>query len=104
VGLGSEGRLLEREVEVVAQVGAAAGPTARAATESVAEPEEVAEDVAEVGEDRGVEAAARPEPRVSVSVVALPLVGVAEDAVGLGRFLESLLGLLVARVACGRRT
>src|SRR5262249_57928366 len=97
VGLRAEGRLLEGQLEVVAEVGAAAGP-APAAPEEVAEAKEVAEDVAEVREDRGVEAAA-PEPGVPEAVVALALLGVAEDAVGLGRLLEALLRLLVARVA-----
>ena len=41
------------------------------------------------------------EARVAVRVVALALLGVAEDAVGLRRLLEALLGLLVARVAVG---
>ena len=48
----------KRQLEVVAQVGAAPRAAA-AAAEDVAEAEEVAEDVAEVREDRGVEAAAR---------------------------------------------
>ena len=64
LGLGAEGRLLEAEVEVVAQVGAAARAAARR-PKSVAEAEEVAEDVAEVGEDGGIEAgppAAPPNP------------------------------------------
>jgi hypothetical protein len=38
---------------------------------------------------------------VAVGVVALPLLRVAEDAVGLGRFLELLLGFLVPLVAIG---
>ena len=59
VGLGAEGRLLEGQLEVVAQVGAAPRARRGAAAEDVAEAEEVAEDVAEVGEDRGVEAAPR---------------------------------------------
>ena len=59
LGLGAEGRLLEGELEVVAQVRSAARAAAPAA-EGVAEAEEVAEDVAEVGEDRGVEAGRRP--------------------------------------------
>ena len=58
VRLGPERGLLERQLEVVAQVGAAPRAAA-AAAEDVAEAEEVAEDVAEVGEDRRVEAAGR---------------------------------------------
>ena len=46
-------------------------------------------------------AAAPLDARVAVGVVAPALVRVAEDAVGLGRLLEALLGLLVAGVAVG---
>jgi len=56
--LGALGRGLEGDLEVVAQIGAAARPGA-AAAERVAEAEDVAEaaeDVAEVGEDRRIEA------------------------------------------------
>jgi len=96
VGLGSEGRLLERDLEVVTEVGATAGTGASPPSEDVAEAEEVPEDVAEVGEDRRVEAGGgATQPRVSVGVVAPALVGIAEGAIGLGRFLESLLGLVV---------
>src|SRR6185503_20240599 len=61
--------------------------------------EEVAEDVAEVGEDRRVDAARTAEAGVAVGVVAAPLLGVAEDAVGLGGLLEAVLRFLVPRVA-----
>ena len=100
MGLGAEDGLLEPEVEVVAQVGAAPRAAA-AAAEGIAEPEEVAEDVAEVREDRGVEAGGSAQPGVAVGVVALPLLGVAEDAVGLGPLLELLLRFLVPLVAVG---
>ena len=40
-------------------------------------------------------------PGVAEAVVGRPLVGVGEDRVGLGRFLELLLGVLVARIAVG---
>ncbi len=103
VGLGTEGRFLEGQLEVVPQVGPAAWSAAPSAG---AEPEEVAEDVAEVGENRGVEACASetagsPEAGMAVGVVALALVGVREDAVGLRRFLELLLRLGIAGVAVG---
>ena len=69
-----------------------------------AELEELGEDVAEVREDifGGVAlATAAPEPRISKAVVACPLFGIGEDAIGLGCELELLLGRLVARVAVG---
>src|SRR3990172_897053 len=97
--LGPERGLLERKVEVVAQVGAAPRPPPPG--EDISEAEEVAQDVAEVGEDRWIETGARAEPGVSVGVVALALLGVAEDAVGLRRLLEALLRLAVPGFAVG---
>src|SRR6266704_1287728 len=100
VGLGAEGGLLEGDLEVVAQV----RPPARAAAaapEEVAEAEEVAQDVAEVREDRGVEPGPRAHPGVTVGVVTLALLGVAERAVGFRALLEAVFRFLVARVAVG---
>ena len=97
--------LLERNLHVVAQVGAALRPAApAAAAEHVAEAEDVAEaaeDVLEVREDGRVDAAA-PAGRaghagMAEAVVARALVGVGQHRVGFGRFLEALLRGLVAR-------
>ena len=100
----SERRLLESDLEVVAQVGSgrrSPGAPPRAA-EQVAEAEEVAQDVAEIGEDRGIEpAGAARHPLVAEAVVARPLVGIREDGVGLRRLLEALLGGVVPGVAVG---
>ena len=57
-----------------------------------------------LGEDRRVEAAgaaARRDRGMAEAIVARALVGVGEHGVRLGRFLELLLGGLVARVAIG---
>ncbi len=100
-------RLLERDLEVVAQVGAALRSAAPPpAAEHVAEAEDVAEpaeDVLEAGEDGGIEAARgrAAETGVTEAVVHVALVGVGEDRVGLGRFLELLFGCLVAGIAIG---
>ena len=65
-GLHPLGRFVERDLEVVAQIGAALRPAApSAAAEEIAEAEDVAqaaEDVAEVGEDRRVEPARAAAP------------------------------------------
>src|SRR5437870_4533445 len=71
------------------------------AGDHVAEAEEVAEDVAEVREDGGIEPARGAHAGVAVGVVALPLARIAQHAVRLGRLLELLLCLLVARVPIG---
>ena len=110
--LGAARRVLEREFEVVAQVGAAID--AVAAAPAALRAEDLAEDVAEgVGEAaealRPAAEAARPRPgtearrRVDAGVPELvvggALLGVGEDLVGLLRLLEFLLGTLVVRVA-----
>jgi len=94
-------RLLERDLEVVAQVGAAIHARARAPL-----PEDVAEDLAErVGEVREARAAAachaglRIHAGMAEPVVRGALLFVGEDLVGLLRLLEVLLGLRVVGVA-----
>src|SRR5258706_572792 len=74
--------------------------------EHVAEPEDVSqadEDVAEVGEDRGVDAraACAPDGGVPEPVVRRPLVGVGKDGVRLGALLELFFRGFVAGVAVG---
>ena len=98
---------VERDLEVVAQVGAALRTAAAAAAaEDIAEAEDVAEaaeDVLEAGEDGRIESAGRraAERRRGRSGRTVPLVGVGEDGVRLGRFLELLFGRLVAGIAIG---
>ena len=97
----------KRDLEVVAQVGAALRAAApAAAAEQIAEAEHVAEDVgevAELAEHRRVEAGAAAgrelTPGVAEAVVQAALLGVGEDRVRLRRFLEFVLGRLVARIA-----
>ena len=69
--------------------------------EEVAEPEEIAEDVGEVGEVTRIEAAgpaAAVDGGVAIAVVPGALLLVGEHLVRLGRFLEALLGRAVVRV------
>ena len=76
-------------------------PPPAPARRTAAEAEDVAQDVGEVGEDRGIEpaeAAGAAHALVAEAVVARPLLGVGEHRVGLGGLLEALLGLLVAGV------
>src|SRR5438552_1950807 len=104
-GFGSGRRLFERDFEVVAQIGAALRTAAAArAAKQVAEAEDVAEaaeDVFEAGEDAGIESAAgrRRHARVAEAIVGGALVGIGEDGVRLGAFLEALFGLVIAGVA-----
>src|SRR5687768_6872974 len=95
-------RLLELDLEVVTQVGAplrSGAPRPAAKAEDVAEPRE---NIFETGELRRVEALSRAaNPRVSKAIVARALVGIAQDGVGLRRFLELFFGLDVALVAIG---
>ena len=96
--------VLEAELQVVAEIVAAlcAGAAAAAgAAEQIAKAEEVAQDIAEVGKSVGVETGGSRAGHAGVPVVVVggALLRIAEHAVGLGRLLEPLLGLLVVRVA-----
>src|SRR5690606_35935731 len=94
-------RLLQLQLQGIAQVAAALdrGASAAAATEDVAE--HVAEDIREVATAEAACAGAhvRVDTGMAILVVGRPLVGVGEDLVGLVGLLEFLLGLLVIRVA-----
>ena len=100
---GPAGRLLEVDLQLHQQVLAGARAAATLA-EEVAE-QAAAEDVAEGRHDVfGVAEVVDPgplQPGVPVAVVALALLLVGEDLVRLGRLLEALLGLGVARVLVG---
>src|SRR5690606_23551780 len=106
-GLGAARGFLERDFEVVAQVGAALrSPAGAGAAEDVAHAEDVAETaegVCEAGEDGGIEAGAgcRSEPGMTEAVVHPPLVGIGQHRIRLGRFLELFLGFLAAGIAVG---
>src|SRR5690606_30802826 len=94
-------RLLERELELVAQVSAAVHlrPAARSDAENVAE--HVAEDVAECvrAESVRAEAAACPDTRMAEPIVSRALAVVRQDLVGLLDLLELGLGLRIVRIA-----
>src|SRR5262249_52250245 len=106
-GLGTARRFLERDLEVVAQVGAALRSAAPAPTaEQIAEAQHVAEDVGEVAElleHRRVEARAgagrRLHAGVSEAIVEAALLGIGEDRVGFRGLLEFLFGRRVAGIA-----
>ena len=100
-GLDALRRLLELDLEVVAKVGAALRAGAAAAAAEAENVAEAAEDVFEAGELRRIESLRAADAGVAEAIVARALVAVAEDGVRLGRFLECVLGLLVARVAIG---
>ena len=109
LGLGAARRLLQRDLEVVAQVGAAVDAVAarrRAAAEDLAE--DVAEGVGEAAEALGpaprarrAEARRRIDAGMAELVVGGALLGVGEDLVGFLRLLEFLLGALLSGLRSG---
>src|SRR5581483_8878714 len=106
LGLHPERRFLEFEAQVFAQVGAtlsAIPPAAAARAEQVAETEQVAEDVAEVLEDGGIEpdTARAAHARVSEAIVLRALVAVGEHRVRLAALLEAFFGIAVAGIPVG---
>ena len=101
-------RLLEADLHVVAQVGAALArvAAATAAAPAAAHAEQVVENIGEgrgeIGaEAAGAAAAALLEGGVAVAVIGGALVAVLEDLVGLVDFLEFVLAVLVAGIAVG---
>src|SRR5215831_16449465 len=106
LSLGAVRGFLKRDLEVVSKVRPALRPAATpAAAEEVAEPEhvaEVAEDVFEPGEDAGIEAAGtrrRAHARVAKAIIGRAFLDVGKHRIGLGAFLEFLLGGVIARIA-----
>src|SRR5688572_17056477 len=106
-GLRAFGGFLEGDFKVVSKVGAALWsrpPLLPACAKHGTEAEDVAEaaqDVFEAGEDARIEAGAAAEPGVAETVVHAPLVGIGQDGIRLGRFLELVLCVLVAVIAVG---
>jgi hypothetical protein len=92
-------RLLERDLEVVAQVGAAEHGRAPAAAAAEDLAEDVGKDVAEPAHGARAGTNLRIDAGMAELVVGRALVGIRQDLVGLLRFLEVLLGLRVLRVA-----
>ena len=108
LGAHAEHRVFEADLQVVADVFAALRARAPAPppppAEQVAEAEEIAQDVAEIGERFGVEAAGRRRAlhaRVAEAVVGGALLRIAQDAVRFAGFLEFLFGRR-DRPDCGR--
>ena len=100
-------RLLETDFQIVAYVFAAlrasAPPAAAtAAAEQIAEAEEIAQDVAEIGEGFGVESTRAPrilQSGVPEPVVSGSLLGVAQDTIGFRRLFEEILGIGIVGIA-----
>ncbi len=103
-GLAGEG-LLEADLHVVAQVGAALAAGAAAAP-AAAHAEQIVEDVGEGRGEVGAEAAGAAGPAVleggmAEAVIGGALLGVLQDLVGLVDLLEAVLAVLVAGIAVG---
>ena len=112
--LGAVDRLVERQRDLGLEVAAAlcGAPSADAALtaagallRAAASAEQVGEDVAEAAAERtrvkATAATGREPERAGAAVVGLALVGIGQDVVRLRDLLETLLGLLVARIAVG---
>src|SRR5580658_453978 len=105
--LGAECSLFELDGYVFAQISAALHPAAAAsaASEGIAEAEELAEDFAEILERRGVEACARTggaaHAGMAEAVVERALLRVGQYGVGLGDFFEAFFRIRIVRIAVG---
>ena len=100
-------RFFKFQVQVFAQVGAALGTAAAAAAaaEQIAKAEQVAKDVAEILENRRIEArrtrSAPAHARVSKAVVQRTLVAVSENGIGLRDLFELLFRVRIIGIAVG---
>src|ERR1039458_6535359 len=108
VGVNTEHRLFERQLQVVAHILAAlrtvAPPAAGASAEQIADVEEVPQDIAEIGKSIGVEtrrAGRTLQPCVAITVVSGALLRIAQNAVSFRRRLKILLGVGAVRIAVG---
>ena len=97
--------VFERHFQVIAKIFAALRAIASAAAPSstakqVAKAEQIAENIAEIGEGGRIEALRSHtlQPLVAIAVIGGALLGIAQDAVGLGRFLEPLFGILIVGI------
>src|SRR6266550_2173290 len=102
----ARGRFFERERHVVSQIGPAlraAASTPSTASKQILEPEEISENVVKILEGGGVKsltAALAGKPCMTVRVVKLPLLGIAQHAVSFGAFAELYFRLsFVFRIA-----
>ncbi len=105
--LNAEDRLVKFEVQVFAKVGSALGATATTAAlaENVAEAKDVAKDVAEILEDRGIESsrtsATTAHARVPEAVIQRSFLAVREDCVRLRDLFEPVFRFRIVGVAVG---
>jgi hypothetical protein len=101
----TEHGFFKRERKVIQEVitGTGSGPGTRRTSES--EPEKLLKDVTERAEDILIAPepaeAGTPQPFMPIGVVNLPFLGVPQDLISFGGFLEAFLGFLVARVSIG---
>ncbi len=94
--------VFEIQLEVVPKILAALHPAAAPPppAEQIPEPEEVAQNIAEIRERVGIESARGAlQPLESVAIVSRPFLRIAQHAVRLGGFFELLLGAVVVRIA-----
>ncbi len=92
--------------EIVAEIFAALGLAAAArsgagAAEQIAQTEQVAQNIAEIGEGGGIEALAAHalQSAVAIAVIGGAFLRIAQNAIGFGRFLELFFGRLIVGVA-----
>ncbi len=100
--------VFERHLQVVPQILATLRPVASSAratpsraAKQVPKPEQIAQNIAEIGERGWIEALRSHalQPLMAIAVIGGAFLRIAQDAVRLGGFLESLFGILIVRIA-----
>ena len=106
--LGTEDRLFKLKVQIFAKVGAALGPAAAtpaASSKQIPEAEELAENIAKVLKNGGIEpgraSRTAPNSRVPEAVIQRALLAVRQNRVRFGEFLELFFRVRVIGIAIG---
>jgi HEAT repeat protein len=99
-------RFLKVEMQILAKIGSALGAAATASTlsEGVPKSKDVAENVAEVLKDGGIESrrsSATAQAGMPEAVINRPLLAICEDRVSLRNFFELIFRRRVIRIAVG---
>lgn len=99
LGLQAKRGFTEGYFQIIAKIGASFWTSAAAGSKNIAKSKKLSEDVTEIAKSCGIKAAkAALHSIIAVAVIARALFGIAQNAVGFGGLLKSLLRILVVRI------
>jgi hypothetical protein len=100
----AEGGIFKFKLQIVTKIRSALDSTpSMTAAKRISETENIAEHIAEVGKDArietGIAACGAAQSGMAIPVICRAFLGIGKNRIGLGRFLESILGLFVSGIA-----